>query len=306
MKKNTYYVQTELMLEILPFVMKERIFSLKGGTAINFFYQDMPRLSVDIDLTFMKLTNRIEMLEETSFALNRISKSINQQFPSFKTHKKISKGPVPYVFKLMIQSQDIQIKIEPNLVLRGACFQSSIMTLCKKASTIFRQELECSVMSLEDIYAGKMCAALDRQLPRDLFDIKLLFDKEGITQKMMDAFVVYLASSSRPIAEMLNPNNIPIEESFERTFKGMTEETVSIDSLLETRTRLFHTIRMKLTNNHRLFLLSLKEGCPNYSLNSIPHVDKLPAVQWKLMNIKKMPSKTHKKALNKLRSVLEL
>src|SRR3546814_17161238 len=64
-------------------------------------------------------------------------------------------------------------------------------------------DLEIPVVSLEDMYGGKLVAALDRQHPRDLFDVMQLFAHEDITPGIRRAFVVYLASSTRPVHEVL-------------------------------------------------------------------------------------------------------
>lgn len=53
MARETYEAQVALLVRILPHVAKEDVFALKGGTAINLFYRDLPRLSVDIDLTYL-------------------------------------------------------------------------------------------------------------------------------------------------------------------------------------------------------------------------------------------------------------
>lgn len=53
MISEPYRAQMDLLLQVLPLVAKEESFALKGGTAINLFVRDMPRLSVDIDLTWL-------------------------------------------------------------------------------------------------------------------------------------------------------------------------------------------------------------------------------------------------------------
>jgi hypothetical protein len=52
---NPFYRQVVLLIELLPLVARERCFALKGGTAINLFVRDLPRLSVDIDLTYLPI-----------------------------------------------------------------------------------------------------------------------------------------------------------------------------------------------------------------------------------------------------------
>ncbi len=70
MIKNSYLEQVKLLLEIMPIVARQSCFALKGGTAINLFLSDhIPRLSVDIDLTYLPIQTRGESLEGISQAL---------------------------------------------------------------------------------------------------------------------------------------------------------------------------------------------------------------------------------------------
>ena len=48
-----YRNQAQLLVDVLPYVAQQEVFALKGGTAINLFHRDLPRLSVDIDLTYL-------------------------------------------------------------------------------------------------------------------------------------------------------------------------------------------------------------------------------------------------------------
>jgi predicted nucleotidyltransferase component of viral defense system len=301
---SPFFDQTKLMLEILPLVMSEDCFALKGGTAINFFHRDMPRLSVDIDLTFLPLKNRETTLNEISNALERISKRTIRQFPNYKIHKNVLKGANPYVFKIQVDNGEIQIKIEPNLILRGCCYKPIKQSMSKAACNLFEEEISCMVMSSEDLYGGKICAALDRQHPRDLFDAKVLFENEGLTDKIMESFIIYLSSNNRPISELLSPNMIDIKTPFKSEFTGMAQTPVSFEELLEVRTKLIDSVNAALTNDHKQFLISLKEGTPKFELLKVANVHKFPAIQWKLANIQKMDKKKHQAALNKLQRVL--
>lgn len=97
-----------------------------------------------------------------------------------------------------------------------------IFNLTRQMKRPKKLNLNVRVLSLEDTYGGKICAALDRQHPRDLFDIKLLLENEGLTEKIKKAFIVYLISHDRPIVEVLNPGLQDIKQIFENEFAGMT------------------------------------------------------------------------------------
>ena len=179
MRDSRFYAQAELMLTVLPDVMAEPHFALKGGTAINLFVRDMPRLSVDIDLTYLPMQERAESLDGISNALERIAARISKHDARIVVHKTRAKNSRT-ISKLVVD-RGIHVKIEPNTVIRGAAFPCAERKLCVAARDLFRLDVEVRTLSLGDLYGGKICAALDRKHPRDFFDIKVLLENEGLT-----------------------------------------------------------------------------------------------------------------------------
>jgi len=78
---EAYRRQVALLIKTLPLVAAETAFALKGGTAINLFVRDMPRLSVDIDLTYVPVADRESSLKEIDAAIRRIGKEIERGVP---------------------------------------------------------------------------------------------------------------------------------------------------------------------------------------------------------------------------------
>ncbi|WP_299981827.1 nucleotidyl transferase AbiEii/AbiGii toxin family protein [Desulfobacula sp.] len=293
------------MLSILPIVGQEKNFALKGGTALNFFHLNMPRLSVDIDLTFLPVKPRDATLKDITKSLSRISDKVKRLFSRCQIQKLKIKD-TDYTYKLIIKSQGSLVKIEPNLILRGSCYPPILKPLCKNAGDIFKMEMEVPVLSFADLYGGKICAALDRQHPRDLFDIKLLSEAGGLNEEISQAFVVYLASHNRPMSELLSPNFQAFRQAYETDFKGMSSIEVSYQELGKIRKELPSLILSKLSRNERKFLLSVKMGIPDFSLLSISGLENLPAIKWKIENILRMESKKRIAATEKLKSILDL
>ena len=161
-------------------------------------------------------------------------------------------------------------------------------------------------LSVADLYGGKICAALDRQHPRDLFDVKILMENEGVTDEIRTAFVVYLASNSRPMSELLAPNLKDFRQVFEREFARMTDTEVEYEELVAVRERLVETIRNTMFENEKQFLVSIKQGQPDWDLVPVTGIEHLPAIQWKLVNIRRMNKKKQIEALTKLEAVLGL
>ena len=302
-KMIKFFDQAKLMLTVLPIVGQEECFALKGGTALNFFYFDMPRLSVDLDLTFLPIKSRDETLTAITESLSRIAGKMNRLFPKYQVQKTKLKG-TDHINKLIVSNGGDLVKIEPNMVLRGSCYPPEYKPLTQKASETFNMEMEIKVLSLADLYGGKICAALDRQHPRDLFDIKVLFETGGLTEQVTQAFVIYLASHNRPMAELLDPNFHDFRDLFENEFKGMTSINVSYEELLTIARELADRILENLSNNEREFLLSVKTGTPDFSLFSVPGIENLPAIKWKVENISKMKSEKKNAATEKLKMLL--
>jgi len=142
--------------------------------------------------------------------------------------------------------------------------------------------------SVEDVYGGKLVAAMDRQHPRDLFDVMQLFAHEGITPRIRRAFVAYLASHNRPVHEVLFPTLRDITQDDERTFKGMTTETVPLPSLLAVREELLDQLQRELDDDERRFLISLVQNRPEWNLLGIPHLALLPGIRWKHQNLSQL------------------
>jgi predicted nucleotidyltransferase component of viral defense system len=291
------------MLEMLSFVAEEKCFALKGGTAINFFLRDMPRLSVDIDLTYLPIEDRAPSLNNISAALNRIAVNIKKGSAGLKIQSNKVDG---YVSKLHVSSNEAQIKIEPNLIIRGSLFPTQELSLSPAVEELFGRSVSMNVVAMADLYGGKICAALDRQHPRDLFDIKVLFESEGLTEQIRRGFVVALASHNRPMSELLSPVRKDIAALYQNQFAGMTSSAISLDELLATREKLIAALIAGLSAEEKMFLVSIKEGQPKWELLNLNGIESLPAIKWKIANIKKLKLQQRLALVNRLKKALDL
>ena len=304
MKDSIFYRQANLVLEILSLIAKFDSFALKGGTAINYFIRNLPRLSVDIDLTYLPVEDRSTTLNSIHAILEALSEEITETSLSVSITPKLNKTSQK-IERLVIERSGVTIKIEPNLIIRGSVYAPARLTLVPAASKYFEKSVRVQTLSIEDLYGGKICAALDRQHPRDLFDIKMLFDNEGITDKIRTAFIVYLISHNRPMNELLNPTFQDISHQFTVEFEKMTFTPITLDELIHAREELVTKLFSGFTNNEKNFLVSVKSKKPRWDLIEIEHVKDLPAVKWKLLNLDKMDKESHEQALTKLIKVLD-
>jgi predicted nucleotidyltransferase component of viral defense system len=299
--REGYQSRVRLLLQVLPLLSNVDAFALKGGTAINFFIRNFPRLSVDIDLTYLPIKGRDESLREIGQGIQSMSYEIDKRIPGAKSIPLKCGGALS---KLLVNLDDAQVKLEVNTVLRGAVYGAMEMELSPNLQEEFELFTAVKTLSFEDLFGGKICAALDRQHPRDLFDIRLLLENEGITENIRRAFIGYLISHSRPMNELLNPNILPIDDLYLKEFEGMTQEEDILDELIDIQKKLPGLILNDLKDQEKEFLISFKKGAPKWELIPIPTLKDLPGVQWKLLNISKMDTQKHKQAIDKLERVL--
>ncbi|MFN3628167.1 MAG: nucleotidyl transferase AbiEii/AbiGii toxin family protein [Parvibaculum sp.] len=272
-----YRRQVALLLRVLPYVAAEDCFALKGGTAINLFVRDLPRLSVDIDLVYLPVAPRPASLAAIDAAMKRIAEAIREGVRGSTIAMARMEDTVS---KLTVRAEGVQIKIEVTPVMRGTVYPPETRSVTDTVEAQFGFA-EIQVVSFADLYAGKLVAALDRQHPRDLFDVRDLLANEGISDELRKAFLVYMISHDRPMFEVLRPALKPLDGEYAQGFEGMTEDPVSRD-------RLIAMIVGDMPQEHRDFLLSFERGTPDWDRLGIPEVSDLPAVKWRQINLDKL------------------
>lgn len=165
---KTYADTVRLLLAIVPDVFANDIFAMKGGTAINLVVQDMPRLSVDIDVVYLPW----QVPRDTALqAINQELAAIATRVESLSVQTRLVRSKDLGDTKLIVENESSQVKIEVNVVFRGTVLPAERRSLSAKTSDLFGVELEVPILAPDELYAGKLVAALDRQHPRDLFDV---------------------------------------------------------------------------------------------------------------------------------------
>jgi predicted nucleotidyltransferase component of viral defense system len=277
-----YADTVRLLLNITPDVFANDIFAMKGGTAINLFVQDMPRLSVDIDVVYLPWQ---VPREQALPAIHQELAAIAERIKPLGVQTRLIRSKDLGDTKLIAENENSQVKVEVNIVFRGTVLPVTRRPLSTKTRDLFGLEFDAPTLDVAEVYAGKLVAALDRQHPRDLFDVWQLFETGGITDAMVDCFVIYLAGHNRPIHEVLFGNDKDLASEYERAFVGMAEMDCPLDLLLETRARLRHELPRRLRSAHRQFLGGLARAQPDWSLLQCTHANQLPALRWKLANL---------------------
>lgn len=293
---NIYRRQVALLIRVMPLVFKIKDFAVHGGTAINLFHRNLPRYSVDIDVTYIPLEDREMSLKNINSHLSLLKTAIEKAVPGIRvTHK-------PDVWKLQCAKDGTTIKIEVNGIKRGIIGNIEKIQLCEKAREEFGMTCFANIVSWSQLYGGKIAAALSRQHPRDLFDCR------GISQDdfnaVKDGFMLCLLGSDKPIIESMQPNPIDQRDALANQFEGMTDEPFNYDDYQSSRANLIDVVNNGFTDEDKDFLISFEEGNPDWSKCCAGDLSGYPSVRWKLMNVEKLKSKNpakHKDGIDRLR-----
>lgn len=292
---DIYRRQVALLIRVMPIVFKIKDFAVHGGTAINLFHRNLPRYSVDIDITYIPLEDRNTSLTNINLHLSALKTAIVKAVPGIRVIHK------PDVWKLQCTKDGTTIKIEVNGTKRGILGDTEKIQLCEKAKEEFGMSCFANIVSWSQLYGGKIAAALSRQHPRDLFDCR------GITSDdfgaVKNGFMLCLLGSDKPIIESLNPNPIDQQEALDNQFEGMTDEPFNYDDYQKARLNLIEVVNQGLTDDDKAFLISFEEGNPDWSKCCAGDLSNYPSVRWKLQNIAKLKSKNptkHKEGVDKL------
>ncbi len=264
-KYSVYAQKVELLLRLIPIVMDEGVFAIHGGTAINLFLKNLPRYSVDIDLTYIPLADRQTSLDDINIHLKNIAEKAKKAF----------KG--------------MQVNQTKRGIIGG---EVQTIPLSEKAQEEFSLFCEASVVPLTQLYGGKIAAALSRQHPRDLFDVKYM---DIPLSECREGLIFCLLGSDRPIHESFAPRLIDQREAMENQFSGMTDILFTYEEFEETRVKLINDVKSLMTEADKKFLITFESGQPEWDGYEFEYFKDYPSVQWKLLNLKKLAKQNPQK-----------
>lgn len=293
---DIYRRQVALLIRIMPSVFRIKDFAVHGGTAINLFYKNMPRYSVDIDLTYIPITDRRTSIDVINTHLTQLKQMIERTVPGIKVVHK------PDVLKIQCSYEGAMVKIEVNGTKRGIIGATGDHMLCARAQNEFQMGCKARIVSFSQLYGGKITAALSRQHPRDLFDCKYM--EIDNFKDVKDGFMLCLLGSDKPIIESLRPNSIDQTEALEKQFAGMSDVPFSYTDYEDARINLVKLVNDNLDSADKDFLLSFEVGNPIWNLCCAGDLSAYPSVRWKQQNIiklKEINPQKHLDGINKLR-----
>ena len=283
----------------MPLVYKIKDFAVHGCTAINLFIKDMPRYSVDVDLTYLPVKNREESIKEINNHLSTLKQQIEKVIPGIRIIHKSA------VLKLQCTFGGATVKIEVNGIKRGIIGEVEEKELCEKAQKEFKMSCVARIVPFSSLYGGKIAAALGRQHPRDLFDYKYM-EVESFDD-IKNGLLFYLLGSDKPLLESLQPNPVNQKQALENQFKGMSDVPFEYTDFEIARKKLIEQVNQNLSDTDKEFLLSFENGNPEWDKCCAGDLSVYPAIQWKLKNIRTLKDTNSSKfneGIEKLRKFL--
>lgn len=297
---QVYAQKVELLLRLMPIVMEEGVFAVHGGTAINLFLKDLPRYSVDIDLTYIPLSNRTESLADINLHLQSICEKAKKAFKGMHIVPNYS------TCKLLCEYRGKQVKVEVNQTKRGLVGGEAVtIPLSEKAQDEFGLYCEANIVPLTQLYGGKIAAALSRQHPRDLFDVKFM---DFPLTECREGLIFCLLGSDRPIHESFAPRLIDQKEAMVNQFEGMTDIPFTYEEFEATRSKLIADVNHLMTEKDKQFLVSFEKGEPQWDGYEFEYFKDYPSVKWKLINLAKLAKQNPQKLVEeaeKLKAIFE-
>ena len=270
---DVYRRQVALLIRVMPLVFKIKDFAVHGGTAINLFHRNLPRYSVDIDITYIPIKDWDASIKVINSHLSALKASIEKAVPGIHVIHKTD------VRKLLCTKDGTTIKIEVNGIKRGILGDTEKMQLCEKAKAEFGMSCFANIVSWS------------RGITSDDFGA------------VKNGFMLCLLGSDKPIIESLNPNPIDQQEALDNQFEGMTDEPFNYDDYQTARLNLLEVVNQGLTDDDKAFLISFEDGNPDWSKCCAGDLSYYPSVRWKLQNIAKLKSSNptkHEEGIKKL------
>lgn len=300
MIETKYIEQVKLLLRILPAIAKIPEFALHGGTAINLFHHNMPRLSVDIDLTFIPFKKRQSDLNLIKALLKDLSIDLIKIIPGLRIANPVYSDAE---YKLFCSLGQSIVKVEVNTIIRGVIDEPEVRLLSEAAQKLFDFYLEMNIVPESQLFGGKIVAALDRQHPRDLFDTWMMLNSKGLTDDIMRGFLFCLLNSNRPVQEILQPILSDQQPALDNHFRGMAGEAFSYEMFENARESLINLINHSLSIEDKEMIIGFSEGRLVGKAIEWKH---FPGVKWKLLNIEKLKESNPEKFSHQVNLLKEL
>ena len=279
-----------------PFLNKRLV--LKGGTALNLFNFNLPRLSVDIDLNYIGAGERETMLAERPNIEEAIRATCKREdFAVRRIPEEHAGGKWVLRYESAL-GQGGNLEVDLNFMFRIPLWPVKTLSSHPVGSYEARG---IQVLDIHELSAGKLCALLARQQARDLFDShQLLYRDDLEPEKLRIAFVVY-GAMNRKDWRTVSPEDVSFEADelsrqlvpLLRTRSDEEDESpVSHGKRLAKECRERLSVLLPFTESEMQFLdLLLENGEIAPSLLTADNdlqerIKQHPLLEWKALNVR--------------------
>ena len=298
--QETGFIQNSLekvlrLIDILNILVHHPLlkscFVLKGGTVLNLFYYNIPRLSVDVDLNYIKSINKNIMLKDRSRMVTILTEIFSEDYKIEETRKEYALSQFELEYKAYSGSND-KLKVEINYLHRLP-LNSYANRDCNKFNILLR----FPVMSFEEIIASKTIALLCRSTPRDLYDIyqTIISGIEFDKSVFRSLIIFYGLVSDVKIFEILNIDFSQITSYAIRRFLNpllvrgkypdRDEMVMKVEKFLKPFLELSNKETTIIESFYSTGNLDIEFLLPQSDL--IKNILQSPTLKWRIQNIKK-------------------
>jgi predicted nucleotidyltransferase component of viral defense system len=202
-------VLMDLLADFASFPQLKDKIVLKGGTALNLFFFNLPRLSVDIDLNYIGSINRDTMLAERPVLQKNISAVCERHGLTIERNPNHHAGGKMVWRYPSALGQMGNLEIDLNFMYRIPLWPIEFKSSCVVGS---KQVYNIPILDPHELSAGKLAALIDRKTGRDLFDAHHLLTKTNLDRpKLRLALIVYSAISRKVDLRQVSPEEISVD-----------------------------------------------------------------------------------------------
>ncbi|HHT9914868.1 TPA: nucleotidyl transferase AbiEii/AbiGii toxin family protein [Legionella pneumophila] len=203
------HILMDLLNDIATFPQLKGKFVLKGGTALNLFFFELPRLSVDIDLNYIGSVDREAMLIERPVLQNIITGICERhELTLDRNPNRHAGGKMIWRYPSAL-GQMGNLEIDLNFMYRVPLWPIEYKSSCAVGS---KQVHNIPILDPHELSAGKLAALIDRKTGRDLFDAYHLLTKTNIDMaKLRLALIVYSAIGRKVDLRKLTPEEVSVD-----------------------------------------------------------------------------------------------
>ncbi len=275
-----------------PFLKQKLV--LKGGTAINIFVFDVPRLSVDIDLNYVGSPEKQVMLEERVQVREHLERIIQLQRYETTFTENYGSDRFELCYNNISGNRD-RIKVEINYLLRIPLLKPVVSKKRKIFNSVPLPKIK--MLAPEELFASKLVALLSRQAARDLYDIYYLsIDKNfKIERSLVKPCFIFYGIISREDFRTMSVDIIDriTLKDIKRTLYPLLQRELVFDlEKSRQRVRRFLKPLYRFTQKEKRFIKSFFEGQyqpdllfnpKHFSISLSQH----PMIEWKLSHIQR-------------------